>query len=547
MSTFQHYREEADRICPHMTEEEKDAWAKHNVDHHPGFRTDHTKGRPTMRVQVREDSLVKWLLTLIVILLFLMVAHEHGWCQARSNNLIQFQQAGTPIATVPTPVIMNFQSGCTVSTIAGGVSLVCSGGGAGSTLISTNGVSNTDQTTLNFQNTTYLTWTNPSFGNVRATLGNPPSTILGDFSTTAPTTTGQIPIYDSTVPNAAGGTGAYVPGDPKVQGLVADSSTTATNPVAIGGYDTAGTPVLHMSKFLNGTPAGTEYGLVTRNIPSGTQTISGTVTTTPPSNASTNIAQVAGTTTDTNSGVKSAGTIRVVIATDQPALTNKLLVTPDSVALPANQSVNVSQINGVTPLMGNGTTGTGSQRVTIASDNTAFSVNAIESGTWTVQPGNTANTTPWLTTDSATSATGAAPPAKAAFVGFIGSGATGGFLTGAPVGDTYKNVNISTATTTLLVTGVAGRQVRINAMHLITAAANNVALIEGTGATCGTGTAGMAGGTTAASGYNLAANGGLAFGSGLGAVMQTATAGDSVCVVTSAATQLSGGLEYTIY
>lgn len=125
--------------------------------------------------------------------------------------------------------------------------------------------------------------------------------------------------------------------------------------------------------------------------------VSGTVTTTPPSNASTNIAQLAGTTTDTNSGTKSAGTLRVVLATDQPALTNKLLVTPDSVALPANQSVNVSQINAVTPLMGNGTTGTGSQRVTIASDNTAFSVNAVESGTWTVQPGNTPNTSAWLT------------------------------------------------------------------------------------------------------------------------------------------------------
>lgn len=37
--------------------------------------------------------------------------------------------------------------------------------------------------------------------------------------------------------------------------------------------------------------------------------------------------------------------------------------------------VNVKEINAVTPLMGNGVTGTGSQRVTIASDNTAFSVN----------------------------------------------------------------------------------------------------------------------------------------------------------------------------
>lgn len=95
-----------------------------------------------------------------------------------------------------------------------------------------------------------------------------------------------------------------------------------------------------------------------------------------PANQSVNVSQLAGTTTDTNSGTKSAGTLRVVLATDQPALTNKLLVTPDSVALPANQSVNVSQINGVTTLMGNGVTGTGSQRVTIASDNTAFSVNA---------------------------------------------------------------------------------------------------------------------------------------------------------------------------
>lgn len=115
-----------------------------------------------------------------------------------------------------------------------------------------------------------------------------------------------------------------------------------------------------------------------------------------PANQSVNVNQLAGTATSVNSGVKDAGTLRVVLATDQPALTNKLLVTPDSVALPANQSVNVSQINAVTPLMGNGTTGTGSPRVTIASDNTAFSVNAVQSGTWTVQPGNTANTTAWL-------------------------------------------------------------------------------------------------------------------------------------------------------
>lgn len=69
-------------------------------------------------------------------------------------------------------------------------------------------------------------------------------------------------------------------------------------------------------------------------------------------NQSVNAAQLNGTTTDTNSGVKSAGTLRVVLATDQPALTNKLLVTPDSVALPANQSVNVAQVAGTTTVTG---------------------------------------------------------------------------------------------------------------------------------------------------------------------------------------------------
>ena len=41
-------------------------------------------------------------------------------------------------------------------------------------------------------------------------------------------------------------------------------------------------------------------------------------------------------------------------------------------ALVANQSANISQVNGVAPLMGNGLTGTGSQRVTLASDNSAM-------------------------------------------------------------------------------------------------------------------------------------------------------------------------------
>jgi hypothetical protein len=97
-----------------------------------------------------------------------------------------------------------------------------------------------------------------------------------------------------------------------------------------------------------------------------------------PANQSVNVAQLAGTTTDTNSGNKSAGTLRVVIATDQPQLTNKLLVTPD-----ANSAVNLGQVAGNTTSTGNGTSGTGVQRVAVASDNTAFETIPVTTATTT--------------------------------------------------------------------------------------------------------------------------------------------------------------------
>lgn len=112
-----------------------------------------------------------------------------------------------------------------------------------------------------------------------------------------------------------------------------------------------------------------------------------------PANQSVNINQIVGTTADVNSGVKSAGTLRVVLATDQPALTAKLLVTPDSVALPANQSCNVAQINGITPLMGAGNTGTGSPRVTISTDQVAIPVTVGAAATSIAKAEDAAHTT----------------------------------------------------------------------------------------------------------------------------------------------------------
>lgn len=105
----------------------------------------------------------------------------------------------------------------------------------------------------------------------------------------------------------------------------------------------------------------------------------------------TSLSQFAGTAIDVNSGNKGNGTLRVVLATDQPALTNKLLVTPDSVALPANQSVNVSQINGHTTLEG-GVNGSQSIGGTVAT-NVAITANPINLGAQAVSSENSAVTT----------------------------------------------------------------------------------------------------------------------------------------------------------
>lgn len=70
-------------------------------------------------------------------------------------------------------------------------------------------------------------------------------------------------------------------------------------------------------------------------------------------------------------------------------------------ALPAGTNnigdVDIVTINGQAPAFGSGARSAATQRVTIATDDV---VPASQSGTWTVQPGNTANTTPWLTSQT---------------------------------------------------------------------------------------------------------------------------------------------------
>jgi hypothetical protein len=109
---------------------------------------------------------------------------------------------------------------------------------------------------------------------------------------------------------------------------------------------------------------------------------------------------------------------------------------------------------------------------------------------------------------------------------------------------TFVTINISTATTTQLVAASASNSNYICSLNLVAGAADNVALIEDDTAACASPTAGMAGGTTAASGWNFAANGGLVAGTGQGTVFKTAATNRYTCLVTSAATQLSGSMSY---
>jgi hypothetical protein len=95
-----------------------------------------------------------------------------------------------------------------------------------------------------------------------------------------------------------------------------------------------------------------------------------------------------------------------------------------------------------------------------------------------------------------------------------------------------------------LITGVANKTTYICSVHLVTAAAQNIALVEGTGTVCATNTAGMAGGTTAATGWNLAINQSLALGTGANWILATATAGRNVCLLLSGTGQTSGAIQY---
>ena len=151
----------------------------------------------------------------------------------------------------------------------------------------------------------------------------------GSFTVTANIGTTNGLALDTSVNGLLVAQGSTTSGEkgPMVQGAVttnAPSYTTAqTSPISL---DTSG--LLRIS--LKDTPANTNKFLVTPD------------SVALPAHQSVNVDQLNGTTTDTNSGNKSAGTLRVVLATDQPALTNALTVNQGG----APWSDNITQVGG---------------------------------------------------------------------------------------------------------------------------------------------------------------------------------------------------------
>lgn len=324
------------------------------------------------------------------------------------------------------------------------------------------------------------------------------------------TITGTAAVTQSTSPWVVSASGTFGVTQSTSPWVVSLTSTTLTGTSAMNLTQVAGS-TLGSSAIVNygSTPAASLVPGVNAfitNTPAVTltsTTITGTVAVTQSTSPWVdNITQFGGTILSTGTGASGAGIPRVTISNDS--------------SLAANQSVNVAQIAGATT----STAASGVQKVGIVG-NAGAAFDAADA---------------------------AAPPANVIAVGGLVSGATGGLMGKIPICDTYKAINISTITTTLLITGVSGRHVRICEIHIITAAtADNIAFVSGTGATCATGTTGMSGGATAAAGWVLPVSSKIDLGNGLGTVMKTTATGDSVCAITSATVQVSGGISYAIY
>ena len=208
-----------------------------------------------------------------------------------------------------------------------------------------------------------------TFNGKQNALSFPLAVSLGGTGGATAGTNGQVLISNGS---------AFAPGDPIVSGPDAAGVAPTKNPVQGGAIDnstgcSAG-PCVRSLVLANGAPAGSEYGLITRNIPSGTQAVSGTFWQATQPVSGTVTANQGGTWTVQPGNTANTTAWKV----DGSAVTQPVSGTVTANAgtgtfnIQANASVNVAQIAAATAATGNGTSGAGNLRVNIASDNTAI-------------------------------------------------------------------------------------------------------------------------------------------------------------------------------
>lgn len=157
-------------------------------------------------------------------------------------------------------------------------------------------------------------------------------------------------------------------------------------------------------------------------------------------------------------------------------------------------------------------------------------------------------------TDAATQTTGATAVATADAYQFaydnVGSTYARVYLD--PCQSAAKTFVAINQTATTQIAGAAGssKHYYLCDVQLVTATAQNVGLIDSTtaGNACATSPEGVDGITasTAATGWNFAANGGIAIGSGGFAVGTSHSANAALCVAQSSTGQVSGGVSYVV-
>ena len=136
--------------------------------------------------------------------------------------------------------------------------------------------------------------------------------------------------------------------------------------------------------------------------------------------------------------------------------------------------------------------------------------------------------------DQASSATGSAAPASAAYIGANSSG----ILTGVVGCDSSALLTVSTATTTQIVALAAAKSIYVCGFVINGAGATTAKLVYGTGTNCATGQVSLTPAFTLATGSNIV------FGGGLGYVMKTIAA-NALCVTNSAAVAANVLVSYT--